>query len=87
MKKGSMIGIPYRKEETARVVAKFWINKIFIVYSDGWKVYKEALVSFNHKMVCHKKYFINPELGVYTQQTERFWFFSKDNHLHKRVFI
>ena len=67
-----MVTIPDRKEETLKLVAETWIDKRSIVYSDEWKAYRGALVEFDHRMVCHKK-FINPESEVHTQQIEAFW--------------
>lgn len=74
--------VPDRKFETLGNEIAANIAPESIIYSDEWPAYKkvfETLTAFDyeHKTVCHKRNWVNPETGVHTQNIEGFWSYIK----------
>ena len=59
-----------------KTILKPWIKKDSIIYINKWKAYKkiyEELEFLEHRTVCHRDWFLDPDTGVHTQEIKSCW--------------
>ena len=62
-----MIMVEKRNAETKK--KKNWADRNLKIHTDEWSVYGPVIKNLGfqeHKTVCHKNFFVNPETAVHT---------------------
>ena len=65
-----------RDTETIEAVIGTWVEDDTVIYTDEWRAYKSAIANLKmkgHRMVCHKKWFVDPITKIHIQSIEAFW--------------
>ncbi|XP_071576882.1 uncharacterized protein [Temnothorax nylanderi] len=69
-----IVPVPNRSSHTLIPIITRYIAPESIIHSDCWKAYSELHnLNYQHETVNHKKNFIDPTTGAYTQNIERLW--------------
>lgn len=73
-KRGWIELVDDRSKETLLPIIQSWCLPGTIIVSDGWPAYNNiSSLGFEHEVVIHERYFVDPNTGVHTNNVEAYW--------------
>ena len=71
---GMLALVDDRSAETLLPIISSWCLEGTTIHSDGWPAYSRlGEMGFDHRVVVHEQYYVDPETGVHTNNVENYW--------------